>query len=121
MNLKLFEQKTAKKIIIFLRDFDPTRNQKQKIESLILEDIHKIWKDIKIPEAYAGKGPEHFFTFEFITLSHLVYKNEDFKNEIANLRKRLDKDNDNYFFKKSIKNNNIHFFLIDLKIMIIKK
>ncbi len=28
MNLKLFEQKTAKKIIIFLRDFDPTRNKK---------------------------------------------------------------------------------------------
>ena len=106
MNLKLFEQKTAKKIIIFLRDFDPIRNQKEKIESLILEDIHKIWKDIKIPEAYAGKGPEHFFTFEFITLSHLVYKNEDFKNEITNLRKRLDKDNDNYFFSNlsSIKN-----------------
>ena len=106
MNLKLFEQKTAKKIIIFLRDFDPTRNQKQKIESLILEDIHKIWKDIKIPEAYAGKGPEHFFTFEFITLSHLIYKNEDFKNEIANLRKRLDKNDENYFFSNlsSIKN-----------------
>ena len=105
MNLKLFEQKTAKKIIIFLRDFDSTRNQKQKIESLILEDIHKIWKDIKIPEAYAGKGPEHFFTFEFITLPHLIYKNEDIKNEISNLRKRY-KDNENYFFNNlsSIKN-----------------
>ena len=106
MNLKLFEQKTAKKIIIFLRDFDPSRNQKQKIESLILEDIHKIWKEIKIPEAYAGKGPEHFFTFEFITLPHLIYRNEDFKNEISNLRKRLDKNDENYFFNNlsSIKN-----------------
>ena len=33
MNLKLFEQKTAKKILIFLRDFDHSRNQKDKIEA----------------------------------------------------------------------------------------
>ena len=106
MNLKLFEQKTAKKIIIFLRDFDPSRNKKDKIEGLILEDIHKIWKDIKIPEKYVGKGPENFFSFEFITLPHLKYKENDFKNEISNLRKRLKKDDPNYFFSNlsSIKN-----------------
>ena len=106
MNLKLFEQKTAKKIIIFLRDFDPTRKRKDKIEGLILEDIHKIWKDIKIPEKYAGKGPENFFSFEFITLPHLIYREKDFKEEIENLRKRLVKDSPNYFFSNlsSIKN-----------------
>ena len=106
MNLKLFEQKTAKKIIIFLRDFDPSRNRKDKIESLILEDIHKIWKEIKIPEKYEGKGPENFFSFEFITLPHLIYKKDEFDEEIENLRKRLDKNNENYFFANlsSIKN-----------------
>ena len=106
MNLKLFEQKTAKKIIIFLRDFDPSRNRKDKIESLILDDIHKIWKEIKLPEKFEGKGPENFFSFEFITLPHLIYKKEDFDKEIINLRKRLDKNNENYFFSNlsSIKN-----------------
>ena len=106
MNLKLFEQKTAKKIIIFLRDFDPSRNKKDKIETLILEDIHKIWKEIKIPEEYAGKGPESFFSFEFITLPHLIYREKDFKDEITNLRGRLDKNAENYFFSNlsSIKN-----------------
>ena len=106
MNLKLFEQKTAKKIIIFLRDFDPSRNRKDKIESLILEDIHKIWKEIKIPEKFAGKGPENFFSFEFITLPHLIYKKDDFNKEIEDLRKRLDKNDQNYFFNNlsSIKN-----------------
>ena len=106
MNLKLFEQKTAKKIIIFLRDFDASRNKKDKIESLILEDIKKIWSEIKIPEQYAGKGPESFFSFEFITLPHLIYKAQDFKDEIQNLRKRLDKNDENYFFSNlsSIKN-----------------
>jgi hypothetical protein len=89
-----------------LRDFDPTRNRKDKIEGLILEDIHKIWKDIKIPEKYAGKGPENFFSFEFITLPHLIYREKDFKEEIENLRKRLVKDSPNYFFSNlsSIKN-----------------
>ena len=106
MNLKLFEQKRAKKIIIFLRDFDPTRNKKGKIESLILEDIHKIWSEIKIPEKYAGKVPENFFSFEFITLPHLIYKKDDFNKEIEDLRKRLDKNDQNYFFNNlsSIKN-----------------
>ena len=106
MNLKLFEQKTAKKIIIFLRDFDPSRNRKDKIESLILEDIHKIWKEIKLPEKFEGKGPENFFSFEFITLPHLIYKKDDFDKEIENLRKRLDKSNEKYFFSNlsSIKN-----------------
>ena len=106
MNLKLFEQKTAKKIIIFLRDFDASRNRKDKIESLILKDIHKIWKEIKIPEKFAGKGPENFFSFEFITLPHLIYKKDDFNTEIENLRKRLDKNDQNYFFNNlsSIKN-----------------
>ena len=106
MNLKLFEQKTAKKIIIFLRDFDPERNRKDKIEALILEDIHKIWKEIKIPEKFEGKGPESFFSFEFITLPHLIYRKEDFNTEIENLRKRLDKNNSKYFFDNlsSIKN-----------------
>ena len=106
MNLKLFEQKTAKKIIIFLRDFDPTRNQRNKIESLILEDIKKIWKEIQIPEQYAGKGPDHFFSFEFITLPHLIYREKDFMEEIKKLRKRLVAGDENYFFNNlsSIKN-----------------
>ena len=106
MNLKLFEQKTAKKIIIFLRDFDPNRNRKDKIESLILEDIHKIWKEIKLPEKFEGKGPENFFSFEFIALPHLIYCKDDFDKEIENLRQRLDKTNEKYFFANlsSIKN-----------------
>ena len=55
-----------------MRDFDPSRNRKDKIESLILDDIHKIWKEIKLPEKFEGKGPENFFSFEFITLPHLI-------------------------------------------------
>ena len=71
MNLKLFQQNYAKKILIILRDFDPSRNQKDKIEELILNDIHKIWSEIKIPEKYKGKKPEDFFSFEFLKEKNL--------------------------------------------------
>ena len=89
-----------------MRNFDPDRNRKDKIESLILEDIHKIWKEIKLPQKFEEKGLENFFSFEFITLPHLIYRKDIFEKEIKDLRKRLDKANEKYFFDNlsSIKN-----------------
>ena len=39
-------------------------------------------------------------------MPHLIYREKEFREEIANLRKRLNKDDPNYFFKNlsSIKN-----------------
>ena len=47
MNLKLFHQECAKKILIVLRDFDQKRNVKSRIQEFILQDIINIWNDIK--------------------------------------------------------------------------
>ena len=85
MNLKLFQQECAKKILIMLRDFDPKRNARDKIESMILSDIHKIWEEIKKPEKYKDSKPEQFFKFEFITLSHKVYLPDKFNSESSEL------------------------------------
>ena len=98
MNLKLFQQNYSKKILILLRDFDPSRNKKDKIESMILQDIHNIWDEIKIPDKYKGKKPEDFFTFEFITLPNKIYVPDKFDQEVAVLKERLKHDNDNYIF-----------------------
>ena len=99
MNLKLFQQNYAKKILIILRDFDPSRNQKDKIEELILNDIHKIWSEIKIPEKYKGKKPEDFFSFEFLTLPHKKYESKKFDSECLELRKRFEnKEKNDYIF-----------------------
>ena len=98
MNLKLFQQECAKKILIMLRDFDPKRNARDKIESMILSDIHKIWEEIKKPEKYKDSKPEQFFKFEFITLSHKVYLPEKFNSEVMELRKRLNSSHENYLF-----------------------
>ena len=98
MNLKLFQQNYSKKILILLRDFDPSRNKKDKIESMILQDIHNIWDEIKIPDKYKGKKPEDFFTFEFITLPNKIYVPDKFDQEVAVLKERLKHDNENYIF-----------------------
>lgn len=98
MNLKLFQQECAKKILIMLRDFDPKRNAREKIESMILSDIHKIWEEIKKPEKFKDSTPEKFFRFEFITLSHKVYLPEKFNSEVFELRQRLNSTHENYIF-----------------------
>ena len=98
MNLKLFQQNYSKKIIILLRDFDPSRNKKDKIESMILNDIYNIWNEIKIPEKYKGKKPNDFFTFEFVTLPNKIYVPKEFDIECDLLKQRLKHDNENYIF-----------------------
>ncbi len=98
MNLKLFQQNYSKKILILLRDFDPSRNKKDKIESMILNDIYNIWSEIKIPEKYKGKKPNDFFTFEFITLPNKIYVPDQFDKECDILKKRLKHDHENYIF-----------------------
>jgi hypothetical protein len=98
MNLKLFHQECAKKILIVLRDFDQKRNVKSRIQELILQDIRNIWNDIKKPEKYRDSLPSDFFEFEFIPLPHKKYCEEEFEAEIKELRKRLLADNKNYLF-----------------------
>ena len=107
MNLKLFQQECSKKILIVLRDFDASRNQKSKIEQLILQDIMNIWNDIKKPEKFKDSLPGNFFEFEFITLPHKKYLPELFDSEIAELRKRLDESSSNYIFKHVSSEKNV--------------
>lgn len=99
MNLKLFQQECAKKILIILRDFDPKRNVKEEIETMIVDDIHKIWSEIKKPEKYKDSLPENFFDFEFIALSHKIYLPKVFEKEVNEVRKRLDSTHSNYLFQ----------------------
>jgi len=107
MNLKLFQQECAKKILIILRDFESRRNVKSVIQELILKDIRNIWNDIKKPDRYRDSRPSDFFEFEFVTLSHKKYCEDDFDAEIKELRKRLSSNNDNYLFSHVSKQKNV--------------
>jgi hypothetical protein len=98
MNLKLFQQECSKKILIVLRDFDENYNDITKIRELILTDINNIWKEIKKPENFKDKGPEHFFLFEFIILPHKIYREPEFDTKVNELKQRLNKNNENFLF-----------------------
>ncbi|MCQ2819974.1 MAG: hypothetical protein MJ252_22130 [archaeon] len=98
MNLKLFQQECAKKLLILLRDFDSRRNQKEKIEAMILQDLHNIWSEIKKPKGMETYGPEKFFSFEFVTLPHKVFAPEEFNTEVGKLKARLNTEHPEYLF-----------------------
>lgn len=107
MNLKLFQQECAKKILIVLRDFDERYDVKEKITDLILQDIFTIWKEIKKPDRYKDYSPNKFFEFEFTTLPHKFYFEEKFEEETTILRKRLTKNNKEYLFKHVASEKNV--------------
>lgn len=107
MNLKLFQQECAKKVLIVLRDYDEKRYKKEKFSKQIMDDIYVIWNDIKKPEHYTNSTPESFFEFEFITLPHKIYREDDFDKEVSTIRERFLPDNSNYLFSHTVQGKNI--------------
>lgn len=107
MNLKLFQQECSKKILIVLRDFDPKRNDREKIVQLIMKDIMTIWAEIKKPEKFKDSQPSSFFEFDFVTLPHKKYCEEQFEQAVDELRLRLNSNDPQYFFKHASKEKNV--------------
>lgn len=107
MNLKLFTQDCAKKILIVLRDYDEKRYKKDKFERQILDDIDKIWEDIKKPANLLDSKPGLFFDFEFITLPHKIYREVEFDEQVSILRDRFDSENKDYLFKHTNLKQNV--------------
>lgn len=98
MNLKLFQQSCAKKIVVILRDYNAQICKKEKFEQLIMKDINTLWADIKKPEQFKDSSPATFFQFEFITLPHKIYEEDNFNKEVDEIRKRFDTRHEKYFF-----------------------
>ncbi len=74
---------------------------------MILNDINKIWEEIKKPEKFLNSTPKNFFKFEFITLHNKIYCPSDFEKDIDVLRSRLESTNENYIFSHIVKEKNI--------------
>jgi len=107
MNLKLFQQECAKKILFVLRDFNPESDNKDEIQKLILNDVYKIWAEVKKPEKYKDYEPNKFFEFEFFNIPHYFYNNDGFNQQVSLLRSRFSKENDNYLFSHSSQDKNV--------------
>ena len=107
MNLKLFQQECAKKILIVLRDYDEKRYKKEIFEKQILKDIDTLWADIKKPDQYLNSTPQNFFEFEFLTLPHKIYREEEFNNDVTKIRERFLPEHKNYLFSHSPHSKNV--------------
>jgi hypothetical protein len=90
VNLKLFGQSSAKKLLFVLRDFDDRGNNFERIKNIIDTDVTKIWDEIYKPEEFKGSKPQDFFHFEFSMLPHKVFEEEKFLLKAKELRGRFD-------------------------------
>ena len=93
-NLKLFQQESEKKIIIVLRDFDSKVDDLSKLKESIMNDMKKIWEEIPKPATFEDKSCSDYFKFEFLTLAHKFYKEEEFNKGIDIIKKRLKREKD---------------------------
>lgn len=70
MNLKLFDQKSSKKLLFVLRDFDARGNNAARIQGILESDLNRIWSEIYKPDKFANSKPSDFFQFEYCMLPH---------------------------------------------------
>ena len=92
VNLRLFEQKQNKKIMIVLRDCDP-RMQFIKIRIRLLEDLGKIWADIQKPDKYANTKITDYFQVLFEFMPHKNFQEKEFSEKAAEMAEAFAIDN----------------------------
>ncbi|CAI9300793.1 unnamed protein product [Lactuca saligna] len=68
---------------------DKTRTPLENLEPVLREDIQKIWDSVPKPEAHKETPLSTFFNIQVVALSSFEEKEEQFKEQVANLRQRF--------------------------------
>ncbi|XP_051135155.1 protein ROOT HAIR DEFECTIVE 3 homolog 1-like isoform X2 [Andrographis paniculata] len=68
---------------------DKTRTPLENLEPVLREDIQKIWDAVPKPEAHKETPLSEFFNVEVVALSSFEEKEEQFREQVANLRSRF--------------------------------
>ncbi|KAL5579646.1 hypothetical protein UlMin_012088 [Ulmus minor] len=68
---------------------DKTRTSLENLEPVLREDIQKIWDSVPKPQAHIETPLSEFFNVEVVALSSYEEKEEQFKEQVANLRQRF--------------------------------
>ncbi|KDP33110.1 hypothetical protein JCGZ_13554 [Jatropha curcas] len=68
---------------------DKTKTPLEYLEPVLREDIQKIWDSVAKPEAHKSTPFSDFFNVEVIALSSYEEKEEQFKEQVAELRQRF--------------------------------
>ncbi|XP_076881841.1 protein ROOT HAIR DEFECTIVE 3-like [Bidens hawaiensis] len=68
---------------------DKTRTPLENLEPVLREDIQKIWDSVPKPEAHKHTPLSEFFNVQVVALSSYEEKEEQFKEQVANLRQKF--------------------------------
>ncbi|XP_029128751.1 protein ROOT HAIR DEFECTIVE 3 [Cajanus cajan] len=68
---------------------DKTKTPLENLEPVLREDIQKIWDSVPKPEAHKETPLSEFFNVEVVALSSFEEKEEQFKEQVSNLRQRF--------------------------------
>ncbi|KAL3824449.1 hypothetical protein ACJIZ3_020478 [Penstemon smallii] len=68
---------------------DKTRTPLENLEPVLREDIQKIWDSVPKPQEHKETPLSEFFNVEVVALSSYEEKEEQFKEQVANLRQRF--------------------------------
>lgn len=68
---------------------DKTRTPLENLEPVLREDIQKIWDSVPKPQAHKETPLSEFFNVEVVALSSYEEKEEQFNEQVANLRQRF--------------------------------
>lgn len=68
---------------------DKTRTPLENLEPVLREDIQKIWDSVPKPQAHKDTPLSEFFNVEVVALSSYEEKEEQFKEQVDNLRQRF--------------------------------
>ncbi|KAF8011591.1 hypothetical protein BT93_J2009 [Corymbia citriodora subsp. variegata] len=68
---------------------DKQRTSLEYLESLLREAVQEIWDRLPKPQAHKETPLSDFFNVEFVALSSYVYREEQFKEEVASLRQQF--------------------------------
>ncbi|XP_068652161.1 protein ROOT HAIR DEFECTIVE 3-like [Aristolochia californica] len=69
---------------------DKTKTPLEALEPVLREDIQKIWDNVPKPQDHKETPLSEFFNIEVVALSSYEEKEEQFKEQVASLRKRFD-------------------------------
>ncbi|KAG0493070.1 hypothetical protein HPP92_006468 [Vanilla planifolia] len=68
---------------------DKTRTPLENLEPILREDIQKIWDSVRKPHEHKDTPLSEFFNVEVVALSSFEEKEEQFKEQVSNLRQRF--------------------------------
>lgn len=68
---------------------DKTRTPLENLEPILREDVQKIWDSVPKPQAHKETPLSDFFNVEVVALSSYEEKEEQFREQVANLRQRF--------------------------------